>query len=371
MSFLSVYTIPIQTALRIFPFLAILILVPLSVRHYQQYGRLAGWRTTVVYAFVFFLICAYCLIMLPLPEITPDFCRVYSEVTPIYSPFEFLGRVGNEARVVGIINALTSFEFLEVFFNFLLLFPLGFFLRYLFQFRFRTVLLISFLVSLSFEITQLTGIYGLYPCAYRVFSVDDLLLNTSGSLLGYAVMPLFAFLPKVDRSALLVEDDDYVSVFRRGIAFILDYFFLNLVLTLLVPVIMYPQNLFVILLWFVVGAYLGRGRTLGKQIVRIRIVALEGSDASFRQLTLRYLVYLGLPWLATVLVYLPLTQPEPDGFVDGVKALIAIGFMLLILLVLSIPPIVRRDHRGLPDWIARTKHEAINPSTASSDNPAG
>jgi hypothetical protein len=39
-------------------------------------------------------------------------------------------------------------------------------------------------VSLLIETTQLTGIWGLYDCAYRYFDVDDLLLNTSGAVLG-------------------------------------------------------------------------------------------------------------------------------------------------------------------------------------------
>lgn len=40
------------------------------------------------------------------------------------------------------------------------------------------------LVSAAVEFTQLTGVWGIYPCAYRVFDVVDLMTNTSGALLG-------------------------------------------------------------------------------------------------------------------------------------------------------------------------------------------
>lgn len=39
-------------------------------------------------------------------------------------------------------------------------------------------------LSLGVETTQLTGLYGLYPCPYRQFDVDDLILNTGGTLAG-------------------------------------------------------------------------------------------------------------------------------------------------------------------------------------------
>jgi hypothetical protein len=43
----------------------------------------------------------------------------------------------------------------------------------------------GFALSLSIEVSQLTGIFGLYPCAYRQFNVDDLMLNTSGVAAGF------------------------------------------------------------------------------------------------------------------------------------------------------------------------------------------
>ena len=49
----------------------------------------------------------------------------------------------------------------------------------------RTAWCFGTILSLGVEITQLTGIWGIYPCAYRQFEVDDLILNVSGVLAGY------------------------------------------------------------------------------------------------------------------------------------------------------------------------------------------
>lgn len=51
--------------------------------------------------------------------------------------------------------------------------------------RVRTALLFGAGLTLLVETTQLTGIWGLYPCAYRQFNVDDLLMNALGLWAGF------------------------------------------------------------------------------------------------------------------------------------------------------------------------------------------
>lgn len=46
------------------------------------------------------------------------------------------------------------------------------------------------LVSLVVETTQATGNWGLVRCAYRVFDVSDLISNTTGAVLGAALLVL-------------------------------------------------------------------------------------------------------------------------------------------------------------------------------------
>ena len=43
-------------------------------------------------------------------------------------------------------------------------------------------------LTCGIELSQLTGIWGIYPCAYRQFNVDDLLMNFTGVCLGAVVI---------------------------------------------------------------------------------------------------------------------------------------------------------------------------------------
>ena len=82
--------------------------------------------------------------------------------------------------------------------NVALFVPLGMLVRHL-ALRGRTIgilvgTLAGLLVSLLVELTQLTGDWFLYPCAYRLFDVDDLLANTAGAVVGTVLAPLVGLL---------------------------------------------------------------------------------------------------------------------------------------------------------------------------------
>lgn len=51
--------------------------------------------------------------------------------------------------------------------------------------RWLKALGLAVLLSGGAEITQLTATFGLYPCPYRHFEIDDLILNISGLLAGF------------------------------------------------------------------------------------------------------------------------------------------------------------------------------------------
>ena len=48
----------------------------------------------------------------------------------------------------------------------------------------RNVIILTFLLSLAIELAQLTGLFFIYPGSYRLFDVDDLMLNTLGGFAG-------------------------------------------------------------------------------------------------------------------------------------------------------------------------------------------
>ena len=87
--------------------------------------------------------------------------------------------------------------------------PFGVYLRYYFCYHWRKTLRLSFLLSLFFELTQLSGLYFVYQGSYRLFDVDDLIVNTAGSMIG------FALAGSVSRLLPTRQELDTVS-FRRG-----------------------------------------------------------------------------------------------------------------------------------------------------------
>ena len=82
--------------------------------------------------------------------------------------------------------------FLQVVLNVVLFVPLGVFVRLITHRGVLVATAIGFAVSLLIELTQLTGVWGAYPCAYRLFDVDDLMTNTIGAFLGAALRHPYA-----------------------------------------------------------------------------------------------------------------------------------------------------------------------------------
>lgn len=94
-------------------------------------------------------------------------------------PFYFIQEIISHTSAV-LTKPATYFyllkesAFLQVAFNVLLTVPFGIYLRYYFRRSFLQTICISFFLSLFFELTQVTGLYGIYNCAYRLFDIDDL-----------------------------------------------------------------------------------------------------------------------------------------------------------------------------------------------------
>ncbi|MCQ4950686.1 VanZ family protein, partial [Bittarella massiliensis (ex Durand et al. 2017)] len=92
------------------------------------------------------------------------------------------------------LPALRQGCFYQPAFNLLLLVPLGVYLRYYFKRGWTSTLLLVFFVTLCFELIQYSALFGIYPRPYRVFDVDDLLLNTLGGMLGFWLTPALSWL---------------------------------------------------------------------------------------------------------------------------------------------------------------------------------
>lgn len=62
--------------------------------------------------------------------------------------------------------------------------PFGFFFKFVLNKKRRNIIILTFLLSLTIELAQLTGLFFIYPGSYRLFDVDDLMLNTLGGFAG-------------------------------------------------------------------------------------------------------------------------------------------------------------------------------------------
>ena len=102
--------------------------------------------------------------------------------------------------------------------------PFGFYLRYYFQNRLKQIIVKTFLLSLFFELTQLSGLYFIYSGNYRLFDVDDLITNTLGGVFGFLLANLLAnFLPtraEIDQKSF--DRSKKISLLRRLIALTFD-----------------------------------------------------------------------------------------------------------------------------------------------------
>lgn len=308
---MSAYLMPIKVALLLFPFLALAISSIFFVRQYRKFGRFIFSRAIVLYSFVFYLLCAYFLVILPLPSI--------EEVAQMTGPkMEWqLGASWQHflQQTVLQINDPTTYlpalkqnVVLEPLFNLFLTLLFGVYMRYYFKLSFPKTIVATFGLSLFFELTQLTGLYFIYPRPYRLFDVNDLFVNTLGGTIGFLVTPLFTFLlpTREEMDAESYAKDNRVTFTRRFVAWLIDWGILNLFAWMLMILLRVTVNkeiddftndywyfLLEVVLYFILLNYILNGQTLGKKLVRIRVMEENHSRVSFRAIFKRYgLLYL-------------------------------------------------------------------------------
>jgi glycopeptide antibiotics resistance protein len=361
------YYFSLSTAALTFPLVSFLASLPYAIYSYRSYGSISVWRTIVLFSFAFYLQCAYFLVILPLP----DPATVAASTGPFddLHPFSFLTNFLRETpfkltQPGTWLATLTSRSFLEPLFNFLLLLPFGVYLAYYFRQNWKIVLLLSFLLSLFFELSQLTGLFGLYPKPYRLFATDDLLLNTLGGLAGFFIFArVLRFLPKRERiDEKSRERGTTVSYFRRLVALLIDSVFVSIPQALL-SLVLHLEALFAFALAlcvYTIGlSLLLKGRTVGKALVRIKVVTVDDSWPFALAITLRY-----LPRNALLLAFFFLNEHIATSTVD--QQLLWLGLYLGTLLLVLIDLLInlRIDRRLLYERLSRTKNLSTVPPKA-------
>lgn len=335
---MQAYVEVIKTAFLVFPLIAFLISLPFILWQYHKYGSISFWRALIIYSFVFYLTCAYFLVILPLPAID-EVAAMTSPRTQLV-PFKFITDFFehtsfNILDIRTYLPALTESYFFVPIYNILLTLPFGFYLRYFCKCNLRQVTIGTFLLSLFFELTQLSGLYFIYPRGYRLFDVDDLLLNTAGGMIGYAIaQPLIRVLPDPDKVAETArEKSKIVSGLRRSLAFLLDLIlclFGGLVLEAFLPSSLdgfWPISLAVVAYYFLLPILLNGGTPVEK-FLNLRVVDTNGW-LSLGRMWLRRIIfimmYVVLPETALLIWNWPVLGLNSHVIITF---LLAIGFLL-------------------------------------------
>lgn len=305
MNTMTGYLEAMKTALLFFPLIAFLFTTPYMISQYHKYGAIHAFRTLIIYSFILYILTAYFLVILPLPSIEEVSHMTTPQVQLV--PFSFLTDfiTHTSFRITDpstYWKAFTEPYFYQVLYNLLLTVPFGIYLRYYFQCSLKKTVFYTFLLTLFFELTQLTGLYGIYPRGYRLFDVDDLILNTLGGLIGYGIAGLFQ---KIIPSREEIDQASYhqglhVSPLRRMVTICFD-FMLYLFFVIGYAIIGYSNYSFLLmfLLYYFFIPLCLNGQTIGERFFHLQIISSKTEEVSKKAWILRritfYLFYFFVP----------------------------------------------------------------------------
>ncbi len=146
-------------------------------------------KTLLSLGIVLYSLCIVCFCFTPQPQLptgveTPGI-QTFGRLVFLLTPFNSLWNLGEVTSPIQLF-----WIFLQNALNVLLLFPLIFQLLYLIPSLRKTkrVILLSFLLSLSIEFTQL--VLDFFFDFNRVFEIDDLWTNTLGGYLAWVLYKL-------------------------------------------------------------------------------------------------------------------------------------------------------------------------------------
>ena len=79
---------------------------------------------------------------------------------------------------------MNSFNFIKRIDSILYIFDSSHQFKFFINIKRRNIIIMTFILSLMIELAQLTGLFFTYPGSYRLFDVDDIMMNTLGGFLG-------------------------------------------------------------------------------------------------------------------------------------------------------------------------------------------
>ena len=149
-------------------------------------------KTLLQGAFLFYLCCVAALVFLPLPTMEEAKELVYqAELMPMHCIAEAIENPFHGTLVIV--------------FNVLMTIPFGMFLSYYFKLDVKRVFLYGLALSALIEFGQFSGLFFLFKGSYRLFEVDDLIMNTLGSMIGWMlIQKTQRFLPELEGLEIMI-----------------------------------------------------------------------------------------------------------------------------------------------------------------------
>lgn len=320
--------------------LSVLLFVPWAAVQYRRRGSLGIGDALIAFGVAVYAVAVVAYTLLPLPSSDAAACAAGSPV-PQLQLFRVVADVRREGGLSRPASLLTNPAAAQVLLNVALFVPLGMFVRHLGRRGLASGLALAAVVGLAvsvlIESTQLTGVWGLYACSYRLFDVDDVAANTLGAVAGALVAPLLRLVPT--QRSVRPDAPRRVTAGRRLLGMVCDLLGVLLVAGAVSAAVLAAQVLLgiegerpsdavltalglvpalvqLVLVWTT-------GRTLGEAVVRLRPLPRPG----LRQGTARWLLGIGgwsLLWL------------QPGGQLQN-----------LLLLMSLVAVFLTRDRRGL------------------------
>ncbi|MEG0730838.1 MAG: VanZ family protein [Vagococcus sp.] len=298
------YAIPLSTAFFAFAIIAFLGTVPWTIYQYRKHGYFSFWRNLVIFSFIYYCLTAFFLVSLPLPKDRNNTLEFKNHIFTQLKPFNM---IHNFKEVPGFQptniktypTLLKSFTFLEVAFNVALLFPLGVYLRYFLKkaSKWYLALLITFSVTLFFEVSQLTALFGYYAYPYRLFDVDDLLMNTLGGMIGFFTAPILLMLipsrDQIKQKDTLYQHNQLASYGAQLLEIFVSMMIARFIGSILSMIFYQGNHLFVfntlsVFFFIVIFPVLTNGKTLGGKLVKIKFSMATSKD--ILKLTYRFII---------------------------------------------------------------------------------
>ena len=221
-----VYIYDVIAGLSIFPFIAALFTLPYVMVQYHKYGSVSKYRTLIIYSFILYMLIAYFMVILPLPDFESTVGNTIQDHLNLI-PFRQIWLYWHD-KVLSLETLkayLKSMALWQLLFNILLTVPFGVYMHYYFRQSLKRTVLFSFLLSLFYETSQLTALFGIYPGPYRLADVEDLICNTMGGAIGFQFAYLFnIMLPsRAEIDEYCRERGRIISGMRRFWAVLFDY----------------------------------------------------------------------------------------------------------------------------------------------------